>query len=269
LAGVEAAASDQGYSVTFKRADNDPERQLEVLEALFRLNLAGIVIYPVDSNHVEPVLKLMEANYPVVLVDRYLRGVPTDYVISDHFGGALRATQHLIRLGHRRIGFISWSDPSISIEHRAMGYRSALAEAGIRFDPNFTIEVEGYPNVNVDQLCEFLSGPDRPTAIFVANDQIALATYDAARRVGVKIPDDLALVGFDNLDLSSHLDVPLTTVMQPAYDMGHVAVETLLKRINGEAEGWQQIILPTSLIVRQSCGAHLVKATGQARSTAE
>jgi DNA-binding LacI/PurR family transcriptional regulator len=207
--------------------------------------------------HTEPVNRLVRSGYPSVLVDRYLRGVSSDYVMSDHFGGALRATKHLIELGHQRIGFVSWRDPSISMEHRATGYQRGLIEAGLSYDPALTCEVEGYPTVALDPLHEYLKRKPGVTAIFAANDQLALAVYQAARQMGIQIPQDMALVGFDNLDFTMHLDVPLTTVAQPAFELGRHAVLAAVRRMNHEIDGWQQEILPTQLIIRRSCGAYL------------
>jgi len=261
LLGVERAAADHELSVTFKHVENDHVRQGDVLEALAGQGLAGVVLYPVDSVHVEPVKRLTYAGYPIVLVDRYLSGVASDYVISDHFGGSVRVMQHLIELGHRRIGFVYWRDPAISMEHRKAGYFQAIAEAGIASDPALVCEVEGYPTVDLESLRAYLSGHADLTAVFAANDQIALAVYQAARKIGLRIPHDLALVGFDNLDFTMHLDVPLTTVEQSAFEIGRRAVETLLWRVQHPSGPWQQVIVPTRLVVRRSCGAYLRSTT--------
>jgi len=266
LLGAERAAAEQGLSITFKHVENSPERQGAVLEDLVAQHLAGIVLYPVDSVHIEPMNRLIRVGYPMVLVDRYLRGVVCDYVMSDHFGGALRATQHLIELGHEQIGFVSWHDPSISLEHRAAGYQRALVEAGLPHDPSLMFEVEGYPTVDLAPLCNFLTQQPGITAILAANDQIALAVYQAARSVGRRIPYDLALVGFDNLDFTMHLDVPLTTVAQQATNIGRHAIEVLMQRIHHQVDGWQQVILPTQLIIRRSCGAWLKAEQARAES---
>jgi DNA-binding LacI/PurR family transcriptional regulator len=218
------------------------------------------VLYPVDSTPVEPLVKLIRSGYPIVLADRYLRGVASDYVMSDHFGGALRATQHLIQLGHERIGFISWIDPAVSLEHRAAGYQRALMEAGLPSDPTIVCTVEGYPVVSIDPIRIFLSEHPEITAIFAANDQIALGVYRAARQIGKSIPYNIAIVGFDDLDFTSHLDVPLTTVAQAVHDIGRTAVQLLIRRIRQPLEEWQQAVLPTRLVIRRSCGAYL-KAT--------
>ena len=257
LLGVEQAAAEQGLSVTFKHVENDHARQVEVLEALVAQRLAGIVLYPVDSTPVESLVRLIRSGYPIVLADRYLRGVASDYVMSDHFGGALRAAQHLIQLGHERIGFISWSDPAVSLEHRAAGYQRALMEAGLPYDPALVCTVEGYPVVSLDPICNYLILYPEITAIFTANDQIALGVYRAARQIGKRIPQDLALVGFDDLDFTDHLDVPLTTVAQQTLEIGRTAVQLLTRRIRQQVDDWQQIVLPTHLVIRRSCGAHL------------
>jgi GntR family transcriptional regulator of arabinose operon len=257
LLGAEKAAAEQGLSITFKHVANDPTLQDEVMTVLVGQNLAGIILYPVDSIHAEPVHRLIAAGFPVVLVDRYLRGVMSDYVMSDHFGGALRAVHHLIELGHRKIGFVSWCDPSVSLEHRHIGYQQALVEGGLSYDPALVCEVEGYPTVALKPLSAFLAGQPDITAVFAANDQIALAVYQAARTLGRRIPEDLAVIGFDNLDFTEHLDVALTTVAQPAFEIGRSAVEVLVERIQNHPDGWQQVILPTRLVIRRSCGAYL------------
>ncbi|MBN1202483.1 MAG: GntR family transcriptional regulator [Anaerolineae bacterium] len=257
LLGVERAAGEQNLSVTFKHVENDYRQQAEVLETLADQGLAGVVLYPVDSVHVEPMKRLTYAGFPIVLVDRYLCGVATDYVMSDHFGGAVRATQHLIELGHKSIGFVYWSDPAISMEHRKTGYIQALAEAQITHQPDLVCEVEGYPTVDLDSLRAFLTDHPDLTAVFAANDQIALAVYQAARSLNIRIPHDLALVGFDNLDFTMHLDIPLTTVKQAAFDIGQRAVQTLLTRMKNPSRPPQQVIVPTELIIRRSCGAYL------------
>jgi DNA-binding LacI/PurR family transcriptional regulator len=255
LLGVERGAADRGWSVTFKYVENDPNRQAAVLDELVERGITGAIVYPVDSAHDSAIARLIADRFSVVLVDRYLRRTATDYVMSDHFGGALRATQHLVHLGYRRIGFVSWHDPSISMAHRAAAYIQAMSESGLETDPGLICEVESYPEVDTEALRALIH--QKPEAIFAANDQIALAIYRLARSMEVRVPHDLALVGFDDLDIAAHLDVPLTTVAQPAFEIGRAAVEALDHRIQQPGADWQRIILPTRLVVRESCGAAL------------
>lgn len=255
LLGVESAARAGGFAVLFHHVENDLDKQEEALRLAWQQGVAGIILFPVDSTHIAPVMEdLVAQGFPFVLLDRYLRGLHTDYVISDNFGGGLRATQHLLWLGHRRIGFVSWRDPAVTMEHRRAGYRYALEEAGVPFDPELECEVEGYPTIDLAALTRFLREASGLTAVFAANDQLALAVRRAASTLGRAIPRDLALVGFDDLDIASQIDVPLTTVAQQVFEMGRTAAEVVIRKIRGEATGVEQHILPTCLIVRQSCG---------------
>lgn len=256
LLGIEYAARENGYSVLFHHDENSLVKQSEILEQLERDNIAGIVLFPVNSTHVDSTLKrLVNEGYPLICIDRYLKQLPTDYVTMNNFGGALQATQHLIGLGHERIGFLTWRDPAITMEHRQIGYRTAMNEAGLDPDPDLIWEVTGYPSIDMKLVAESLQKDSRPTAIFAANDRLALGVYQIARQLHLRIPEDLAVVGFNNLAITAHLEVPLTTVTQPTFEMGRKAAEILIGRIRGTIRGRQQHILGTQLIVRESCGA--------------
>jgi GntR family transcriptional regulator, arabinose operon transcriptional repressor len=253
LVGFQRVAEQSGYSVIFNHVNNDLAQQEEVVHKLVRQGVMGVALYPVDSEHISPVAELTASGYPIVLVDRYLKGLSTDYVMTDHFGGALRGVHYLLNRGHQRVGFVTWLSPAISMEHRMLGYMQALRERGIQPDNDLICHVKGYPTVDLTPLQTYLSSSQRPTAILAANDQVAIALYRAAAAVGLRVPQDLSVVGFDNLDISSHLDPPLTTVAQPFMKIGETAVELLLRRIRGEAGHLQQITLTPELVIRQSC----------------
>lgn len=271
LLGVESAARACGCAVVFSHVENDLEKQELALRQACQQGVGGIILYPVNSNDAGPLLRsLLEQNFPLVLVDRYIRGLYADHVTSDNFGGGLMATQHLLSLGHRRIAFLSWMEMATTMEHRRAGYRQALQEAGIACEPELEWEVKGYPEIELTDLEVKLAGPEHPTALFAANDQLALAVQRVARTLRLAIPEDLALVGFDNLEISAHVDIPITTVAQPAFEIGQAAGELLLKKIffaanqaasPGSTEAGlkttyvQKRILPVHLVVRQSCGA--------------
>lgn len=255
LLGVESAARASGYGVLFNHVENNPEKQEDALRLALQQGVAGIILYPVNSTDIGPVLReLVQRQVPLVLVDRYLRGLPTSYVTSDNFGGGLRATQHLLSLGHRRIAFLSWFDSAITMEHRREGCHRALVEAGIEADPALEWTVEGYPDIDITALAAYLQITPRPTAIFAANDQLALAAQRVARSLKISIPENLALVGFDDLEISAQLDIPLTTIAQPAFEMGRAAGEMVICKIKDQSHLIEQHILPTKLILRQSCG---------------
>ena len=200
-------------------------------------------------------LQLLERRRPLVIIDRYFKQLATDYVTADNFGGVLEATQHLLRLGHRRIGFLTTTDPSVSMEHRQIGYQRALAEADLPCFAEDIWVIESYPTTDVAALLPALTAVNRPTAILAANDRLALALYKACRSLQIRIPEDLALVGFGDYAISAHLETPLTTVALPTFEIGRKAAEVVIGRIRGNAVGPQQHILPTKLVVRASCGA--------------
>ncbi|MCK6576874.1 MAG: GntR family transcriptional regulator [Anaerolineae bacterium] len=255
LVGFQQVAEQANYSVIFNHVNNDLQQQERVVLKLIDENVAGIALYPINSETLPIIENLYNARFPLVLIDRYVRTFSTDYVMTDHFGGAIRGTHYLFNLGHTRVGFVTWLSPAVSMEHRFLGYSQAVAERGLRLSDRLICRVEGYPMIDRTPLNEYLSGPDRPTAVFAANDQIAIAVYRAATSLGLSIPDDLSVLGFDDLDVSAHLDPPLTTIAQPFMQIGRTAAELLLRRISGERGNLEQLALQAAFSLRESCRA--------------
>jgi GntR family transcriptional regulator of arabinose operon len=253
LIGFQQVAEQAGFSVIFNHVNNDPQQQERVIRKLIEEHISGIALYPVDSENISAIESLNRARFPLVMIDRYLRNLSTDYVMTDHFGGATRGTHYLFSQGHERVGFVSWLSPAVSMEHRYLGYKQALSERGVALDMRLVCHVEGYPMVDLSPLRAYLSGPDRPTAIFAANDQIAIGLYRAAVSIGLSIPHSLSVLGFDDLDMSAHLDPPLTTLAQPFLKVGQTAADLLLRRIKGEQGYFEQITISPELVIRNSC----------------
>jgi GntR family transcriptional regulator of arabinose operon len=249
--GFQQVAENASFTTSFSHVNNDIHQQDRAVQQLIDQGVTGIALYPVDSEEIGPLRKLVATGYPLVLMDRYLKQLTTDFVMTDHFGGAIRGVRHLLDQGHERIGFVTWLSPSVSMEHRHVGYSHALRERGITPDPTLVCYVEGYPTVDLTPLREYLQRPNRPTAVFAANDQIAIALYRAAASVGLNVPYDLSIVGFDNLDVAEQLDPQLTTVAQPFLKIGQTAAEVLLRRIAGDTTR-QQVTLAPQLIERGS-----------------
>jgi LacI family transcriptional regulator len=190
---------------------------------------------------------------PVVAVDHNAASSSLPTVDSDNLAGAVAATEHLIALGHRRIGFLAGRPDLESARLREQGYRRALAAAGIERDPAL-IRVGGYePASATEPARRMLEAPDRPTAVFAANDVSAIETMSVARSLGLKVPDDLSVIGFDNVPESALCEPPLTTIDQSIQQMGFDAVGLLIQLIEGSPVSQTQITLPTRLVVRQSC----------------
>lgn len=192
---------------------------------------------------------------PVVAVDPHTgpTGVPT--VDSDNFAGAVLATQHLLRLGHRRIAHLSGRADLESSRLREDGFRHAMAEAGVPVDEQL-VRVGGYRPEGAEQSArELLSLPDRPTAIFAANDLSAIRTMQVARDLGLSVPGDLSVIGFDNVPESAVAVPPLTTIEQPLRQMGEEALRMLVAVLDGQEPPTTHLRLPTALVERSSCRA--------------
>jgi LacI family transcriptional regulator len=188
----------------------------------------------------------------VVAIDPHTgpSGMPT--VDSDNFAGAMLATNYLLGLGHRRIGFLGGRPDLESARLREAGFRTAMAEAGVGVDESF-VRVGGYRTETAEGPArELLSRIARPTAVFAANDLSAIATVTAARGLGITVPDDLSVIGFDNVPESAMASPPLTTIKQPLQQMGAEALTLLIDLIAGVQRD-THLRLPTELVVRASC----------------
>lgn len=192
---------------------------------------------------------------PLVIIDPNTESSEIPGVIATNREGALSVMDYLTGLGHRRIGYITGRLELISAVQRLQGYKDGLAAAGIPLDEEL-IKVSDYMAATAAARArELLSLSNPPTAIFAANDMSAIGVYQAAQEAGLRIPEDLSVVGFDNLYESAHLDPPLTTVDQFIKEMGVVAAQTMLSLLKGEiVKGEEQVhVIPTQLIIRQSC----------------
>jgi LacI family transcriptional regulator len=201
---------------------------------------------------VTPTVTNIQYDAPIVAVDPHTG--PSDLITidSDNLRGGRLATEHLLELGHRRIAMLTGRPDLQSAQLREEGYRQALAAAGVAIDESL-IAVGAYdPEVAADAARSLLIRPDPPTAVFAANDLSAIATIEAAKEFGLRVPADLSVVGFDNVPESALCMPPLTTVDQPIREMGRRAVESLVGLIRGEQPERRHITLETRLVVRQS-----------------
>ena len=270
LIGVEQAVKSRNYQLSFAYTEEN-EQQLAVnIERLRADKAAGIIIFPIGNvTHDNMLAKLQLERLPIVLVDRYLTDLDTDYVVANNRASAFRATEHLLFLGHVRVGFAyAYPDAILtsSVRDRLEGYKQALEEYEVPFDESLVLVETQDSNPDSARVYEkFLLQKNRPTGIFAVNDWEALKVIQAAQRCGLRVPDDLAVVGFDDLPFAEHLNPSLTTLTQHRVDMGVQAANLLINRIEGLLTGpTRHLELPTRLIVRESCGARqrLRKALG-------
>jgi LacI family transcriptional regulator len=208
----------------------------------------GVIVVTPEATH-------FNTSAPVVAVDPHYEINEYPSVISTNWEGAMEAMNYLISLGHRRIGYISGRYDLQSAISRLRGYQDALAQAGIPIDPELITQGDFTADSGVRCARQLLSLANRPTAIFAANDQSALGAYQAAHEAGLAIPDDLSIIGFDNIPEAAQSEPCLTTVHQPIQEMGKIAVQMLLKLIEGETLEEKIIKTSTCLVIRDSCRA--------------
>ena len=250
--GLADVLEPAGYTVLLANADEDAERERSALEALRARRVDGLVVVPAPGARLRDAV---ESGVALVQLDRAVRGLHADAVMVDNGAASARAVEHLLRLGHRRIGLVSDSPQISSSAERIAGYRRALRRAGA--DPDPALESIGGPTQADGRRSAhaLLSRRDRPTALFTANNFMTVGTLLAMRDLGLRAPDDVALVGFDDLDWTTLVEPAVTVVAQPVAELGRAAGERLLARMRGDTEPPRRIRLPTSLVVRASCGA--------------
>jgi LacI family transcriptional regulator len=207
------------------------------------------------TSHLEPQLQieLRRLDVPTVVVDPTggpERGGPT--IGATNWSGGLSATQHLLDLGHRRIGLVAGPPRLLCSRARMDGYRSALESAGLPVDPALMVEGDFSYEAGFEQGVRLLGLDDPPTAIFASSDQMALGLYEAVRQRGMRIPDDVSVVGFDDLPIARWASPPLTTVCQPLAEMGALAARTAMRMVRGETVVTPRVELATELILRDS-----------------
>jgi LacI family transcriptional regulator, galactose operon repressor len=248
---VEDVASKADYGVLLCNTHNDPNRELRCLGLLRTRQLDGIVYLTSHANNPE-LLAMLARNERVVLIDEDVVGISAPRVFCENRAGGYSATKHLLEHGHIKIAFIGGPEKLLSSRERFAGFKNALGEKGItpvsrfvRFGPY----IAEYGRAIAD---EFLMSKDPPSAIFAASDYVALGVLNAAQNLGITIPKDLSLVGFDDMPFAALLSPPLTTVRQPIREMGEAGINFLLQLIKGEMEEMPVLRLPVQFIARSS-----------------
>jgi LacI family transcriptional regulator len=254
--GVEEVAWRAGYHVMLCDTQGDLERERGYVEDMLAFQVEGVLIAPV-SDRSRPHARILERNnVPFVLIDRSIAGFEGDLVQGDSIAGARRLVEHLIGLGHRRIGMITESAEVSTARDRLQGYQEAHAQAGLELDPELVAESSAIdPDAARDASARLLAIADPPTAIFAVNNIAVVGVAEAARQRQLDIPSDLALVCFDDIEHVSRLYPFLTVMAQPAETYGTIATQLLLDRFSGRIGKRRRIVvLPPDFIVRLSSG---------------
>jgi LacI family transcriptional regulator, galactose operon repressor len=254
--GAEDVARRAGYRMILADTRADLTIERDVIEEMLAHRVDGIVIAPVSDRSKGHLQRLARYDVEFVLIDRTVSGIESDVVTGDNVGGARRLVEHLISLGHRRIGFITESDEVSTARDRRQAYEAALTAAGLSYDPSLIVRSTVDPPGGFEGMRRLLELDDPLTAVFTVNNLVALGAIEAVRAHELEVPDDLALVCFDDIEYASRLYPFLTVMAQPAETLGTLGTQLLLERIEGRApEQPRVVILPAQFVVRRSCGA--------------
>jgi LacI family transcriptional regulator len=257
LLGIEAACFDFGYNVILGNANDDPQRELFYLDVLLSKQVDGILLVSTGA-YKEAVELLARHNAPVVMVDRSPGALTVpfllDIVFTDNERGGALAAEYLLRLGHRRIGCIAGPSLLTPSAERLTGYRRALEPAGLGVDDSLIINGDFQHESGYRACRQLLALAQRPTAVFVCNDLMAVGALCAIHEAGLHVPADISVIGFDNIPLSAYTVPRLTTIAQPAQELGRMAVNKLMGRLQNRATPTSHERLPVTLVERDSCG---------------
>lgn len=250
--GVEDVAYANQFAVLLCNSDENLKKEAFYLDVMKAESVDGVILPPIAERD-PAVLKLAQSGMPVVSVDRSLNSTLVDTVEVDNFQGAYEAVEHLIKLGHKRIGLIAGRTNLSTSRDRRRGYEEAMAVAGLPVKTEF-IRVGDNKQASGKGLAEeLLDLSPRPTALFVCNNLMAVGALEAIHAKKLKVPGEVALIGFDDLPWAEALDPPLSVVRQPAYELGRAAAETLLKRLGDRTLPASWLRLRPRLILRSSC----------------
>ncbi len=251
---IENAAFQIGLSVILGNTEGNCARERYYVDLFTQKRVDGI-IFVNAGDRAESLVHLVKRGVPAVVVDRDLPGLEIDAVLTDNRGGGYLATRHLLGLGHRRIGCIAGPSTVTPSALRVEGYRAALAEADLPIDSALTQVGDFHPESGRLATHALLGLPTPPTAIFAGNDLMAIGALRAAAECGRHVPTDLAVVGFDDIELAAYTLPPLSTIAQPRLAIGQAAVRLLIERIADRSLAARRELLPTQLVVRASCAA--------------
>jgi LacI family transcriptional regulator len=250
--GVEDASSEHGLSVILCNTDEKQGKLEDYVNVLLKRQMDGFLIVPISSNP-RVVLYIKKRHVPVVVLDRPLPGVEVDVVSSDNEGGAYQLTKYLIHLGHSRIAMLAGVPEIATSQQRMSGYKRALHEYDIPLDESLIVEGE-FKQESGYQVTRNLLETARPlpTALFLGNNLIAVGAFKALYELGLRVPEDISVVSFDDLPFT--LTQPfITAAAQSPYELGRQAAKLLIAQIKGQKSESRQIVLPVEVLIRESC----------------
>jgi LacI family transcriptional regulator len=253
---IEDFGFENGYSVILCNSDNNLKKQSSYVDTLITKQVDGVIFISAGDSE-EHLASLQQAGVPVVVADRDVPPGSADVVLLNNELGGYLATRHLLELGHRRIACVSGPYDLPSSADRIDGCYAAFDEFGVTLNPDWLLSGDFQSQSGDESMTELLNMPERPTAVFVFNDMMAIGAMNAVRRMGLRIPADVSIVGFDNIALAASVYPPLTTVAQPTQEIATTVCEILFSRIQDkyiEAKH-ERIVIDPHLVIRSTTQA--------------
>lgn len=249
IKGIQSQLAARNYRLVIEFIENNVSQENELISKINPSDYSGLLIYSSDPNAAKPYLRLLKnGKMPFVMLDRFPNGMPVNCIVCNNQDGAYEATDYLLSLGHRHIGFAVYDFHLSSEVDRFNGYRNALADSGVVEDPSIHFLEK---DLDYSALLSRIRQREL-TALFCVNDRKALEAVEQLTALGVRIPEDISVMGFDDFAGSKFSKVPLSTVKQDFDALGSESAKLLIDLMEGNAIGSKKIMLPTSLVIRES-----------------
>ncbi|MBS4204320.1 LacI family DNA-binding transcriptional regulator [Lederbergia citrea] len=255
VSGIEYTASQNNYRVIFGNTGKVVAKEYDYLNVLKQRQVDGMILLTCEIDIVT--LNQIASEYSVVMVNEFYENLNMPIVSIDNRESGRMATEHLIKLGHKKIAHISGPITHYQARERFSGYKKALTQEGLELNNELIVEGKYTLESGYENMMKILIPKKDFTALFAANDAMAIGAMKAAKKLGYKIPRDLAIVGFDNIKMASIFEPELTTLAQPMNELGHKSMELLLESMENKQVEKKRVVLKTELIIRKSCGSFL------------
>jgi DNA-binding LacI/PurR family transcriptional regulator len=261
--GIDLVLQKAGYTLLLANSDEDAARERSILETLRAEGVAGIIFVPINAAR-DAYRDVLAPPLHTVAVDRSPSNLRPDLVTVDNVEGTRAGVAHLLAMGHRDVALLGGPSKHSTAKERERGYEDALRAAGRPLRPELVYYGDFREGGGYDGMKALIALPHRPTAVFVANNLMTLGAFRALHEAGIRIPEEIAVVGFDDMPWATSLNPPLTVASQPSQEIGSSAADLLLDRIARPDRAIRHLILETKLVIRASCGASLHRACAKA-----
>ncbi|MCL4484145.1 MAG: LacI family transcriptional regulator [Bacteroidetes bacterium] len=253
ISGVEDIAFKAGYTVVIAQSNDLTNKEIAIVQSMFANRVDGLIIsIAMQTTNFDHLKLFRKRNIPLVLFDRMVPEVETNNIVVDDFMGGFRVTQHLIDQGYHRIGHLAGPQNLMIYSDRKKGYIEALTKSGIPYDESLVITNTLTFNDGPEAVKQLINLPNPPDAIFCGNDTTALSSMIYLREKGIRVPEDIGIVGFSNEPYSKFVSPSITTIAQPGFEMGQKAAEMILNQIVHKEKTFKTLVMPTELIIRES-----------------